>query len=349
MDQETMEAASPPPVATETESPARPGAEPGPAADAQPLDARALVEKMIEAGQNPEPELLEQIAAKGHEAVEPLLAILRSRPREWPEEAPLSHALGLLQVIRDPAAIPELIEIVKAYPDESGEEAADALACYGEGIFDTVLNLAAAPSLRGYPRSHAITAARRGAGANPTLRARLCEVIRSILGDAIERALGERSDTSGACEPPQDDFDMDIYDEISFLVNELASIADPLARDLIQTVLDKDLFDPYTVDAKSIEKVYESGGDPEWTPPDWLADYRESYRQCAAIRTTINELAAELRPSPGQIELPPPAPPRPVMPVTIRNKEQPVGRNDPCWCGSGKKYKKCHLGKDTTT
>jgi hypothetical protein len=23
-----------------------------------------------------------------------------------------------------------------------------------------------------------------------------------------------------------------------------------------------------------------------------------------------------------------------------------LGRNDPCWCGSGKKYKKCHLGKD---
>lgn len=24
-----------------------------------------------------------------------------------------------------------------------------------------------------------------------------------------------------------------------------------------------------------------------------------------------------------------------------------IGRNDPCWCGSGKKYKKCHLSKDT--
>ena len=23
-----------------------------------------------------------------------------------------------------------------------------------------------------------------------------------------------------------------------------------------------------------------------------------------------------------------------------------VGRNDPCWCGSGKKYKKCHLDAD---
>ena len=24
----------------------------------------------------------------------------------------------------------------------------------------------------------------------------------------------------------------------------------------------------------------------------------------------------------------------------------PVGRNDTCWCGSGKKYKRCHLDAD---
>lgn len=23
-----------------------------------------------------------------------------------------------------------------------------------------------------------------------------------------------------------------------------------------------------------------------------------------------------------------------------------LGRNDICWCGSGKKYKRCHLGTD---
>jgi len=23
-----------------------------------------------------------------------------------------------------------------------------------------------------------------------------------------------------------------------------------------------------------------------------------------------------------------------------------LGRNDPCWCGSGKKYKKCHYATD---
>lgn len=29
-----------------------------------------------------------------------------------------------------------------------------------------------------------------------------------------------------------------------------------------------------------------------------------------------------------------------------RPKEVALGRNNLCWCGSGKKYKKCHLPKD---
>ncbi len=31
----------------------------------------------------------------------------------------------------------------------------------------------------------------------------------------------------------------------------------------------------------------------------------------------------------------------------MRTQQRP-GRNDPCWCGSGKKYKKCHLRSDET-
>jgi preprotein translocase subunit SecA len=27
---------------------------------------------------------------------------------------------------------------------------------------------------------------------------------------------------------------------------------------------------------------------------------------------------------------------------TVRRDEPKLGRNDPCWCGSGKKFKKCH-------
>jgi hypothetical protein len=33
-----------------------------------------------------------------------------------------------------------------------------------------------------------------------------------------------------------------------------------------------------------------------------------------------------------------------VSSKTVLNKN--IGRNDPCWCGSGKKYKHCHLRAD---
>ena len=33
-------------------------------------------------------------------------------------------------------------------------------------------------------------------------------------------------------------------------------------------------------------------------------------------------------------------------PVTVRRERAKIGRNDPCWCGSGKKYKKCHMLED---
>jgi preprotein translocase subunit SecA len=34
-------------------------------------------------------------------------------------------------------------------------------------------------------------------------------------------------------------------------------------------------------------------------------------------------------------------PPAPVQQRRVDESET-IGRNDPCWCGSGKKYKKCH-------
>jgi len=30
----------------------------------------------------------------------------------------------------------------------------------------------------------------------------------------------------------------------------------------------------------------------------------------------------------------------------VRRERPKIGRNDPCWCGSGKKYKKCHMAAD---
>ncbi len=33
---------------------------------------------------------------------------------------------------------------------------------------------------------------------------------------------------------------------------------------------------------------------------------------------------------------------------TVRRARPKIGRNDPCWCGSGKKYKKCHMSADAS-
>ena len=36
---------------------------------------------------------------------------------------------------------------------------------------------------------------------------------------------------------------------------------------------------------------------------------------------------------------------KPAAPEQVKREGEKVGRNDPCPCGSGKKYKKCH-GRD---
>ena len=41
-------------------------------------------------------------------------------------------------------------------------------------------------------------------------------------------------------------------------------------------------------------------------------------------------------------EFPAPPPPRAAETQTVRREHPKIGRNDPCFCGSGRKYKRCH-------
>ena len=51
----------------------------------------------------------------------------------------------------------------------------------------------------------------------------------------------------------------------------------------------------------------------------------------------VNNIAEEVQQSINQVEMPELA-----KIVPIRREGEKVGRNDPCPCGSGKKYKQCH-------
>jgi len=62
-------------------------------------------------------------------------------------------------------------------------------------------------------------------------------------------------------------------------------------------------------------------------------------RFVARLDEAVHRLAAQ--PRLEQAVSPPSAPKSPVA-----RKLRKIGRNEPCWCGSGKKYKRCHLDLD---
>ena len=335
------------------------------AADPSSSDPTALVAQMVAAGEWPEPELIEAIARAGESAVEPLIEVLRTNPRGWPEEAPLAFALGLLSVIRSPASIPELIEVIKRYGGDSGQEAAEALGRFGAIAFEPVLEVCRNPEVTGQSRIHACCAAVYTAGDDPSRRARLADVLRPMLADAIDRfrlasrarAAGERSEVDQESDPnpieagsadvreAERENDLDRYGEIFYLVSDLSALADPKARNLIKTAFDEDMVERDFLNEKIVDSRYRQGGDTAQLVPDWLEDYRESYQvhtgrfnRTAIAPSTWEPIHPDRSAEPAELS------PLPVEP--IRNKAPDRGRNDPCWCGSGKKYKKCHLGKD---
>jgi preprotein translocase subunit SecA len=74
---------------------------------------------------------------------------------------------------------------------------------------------------------------------------------------------------------------------------------------------------------------------------------RDVWHETAAVHETAAPVIAEESPAPQQsnvqeIGTQPGQAPSVIEP--IRNREKKVGRNDPCPCGSGKKYKNCHGG-----
>jgi uncharacterized protein YecA (UPF0149 family) len=84
-----------------------------------------------------------------------------------------------------------------------------------------------------------------------------------------------------------------------------------------------------------VDDMYRDVRPPRPLPParQWLDRYRNAFAEHAreqrleAIRLPAEPLAEAHTKKPA-----------------VRRKLP--GRNDPCWCGSGKKYKKCHLYAD---
>jgi preprotein translocase subunit SecA len=103
----------------------------------------------------------------------------------------------------------------------------------------------------------------------------------------------------------------------------------------------------------NVEIEYEADGEPEQAVPDpaeasasnWVGGGGLTYSSGSSTATALGALAgSDAAPAAlGVAEAPEPRE-EPGSNVTQRRVDaiDQIGRNDPCWCGSGKKFKKCH-------
>jgi hypothetical protein len=285
--------------------------------------ARRLVRELIAADEWPEPELLEEILEQEEAAVEPLREIVRQDVHGWPEEAPLCFAIDLLGSLGAVAAIPDLIALFRRYDNETLQSASTTLGVFGAPAIDPLLEVVRDTNLNPYQRTEAATAAILAASADDGLRERVAAVLRELLSDLVARA---------------EDLTGEEMEMASFLVSDLTQLADPQGRALIDAAFEAGIVDTMLLGPDDVDYYYERGRAEVLRPErrDWLEEYEELYQE---------EMDSERE----QITRPPNQERSRGMPPTsypIERTGPQLGRNDPCWCGSGKKYKHCHLGQD---
>jgi preprotein translocase subunit SecA len=95
------------------------------------------------------------------------------------------------------------------------------------------------------------------------------------------------------------------------------------------------------VEGGEVEGAFAANGEAEPTALDYSGGTMEAQPSAleqvaaGALPETTAAPAAAAGPAAGN------GAPEPVETVVKADREK-LGRNDPCWCGSGKKYKKCH-------
>ena len=109
-----------------------------------------------------------------------------------------------------------------------------------------------------------------------------------------------------------------------------------ISQDYVRYVMHVD------VQVRQEEKSAEPPSEVSYTAPadpDGAGEPTTARPAAAAAGSATATAVAEGTAPPAQ---PTPSPTARQQPVT-KSAEEKLGRNDPCWCGSGKKYKNCHL------
>jgi len=283
--------------------------------------ARARVAKLVENWDWPDPAILEDILALGTDAVPAIDELLTPERvaatiEDAQADAIVYYAIKLLGALGDPAAFSILLRLLHQADDEALEVINDALRVMGPAAIPALAQAAGDETMTPFARNMALGAVHDIAGDHPEVRDQALDGLRSILARYVEQA------------EPLTDHQAEVA---SWLIADLSDMADPAARPLIEAAFAQGWVDTCIVRPAHVEQSYEDGPAPPENP---IRPYLEQYREDRREHQEEEEKKAR------RSLLDPPTPPQPVV---LGPK---LGRNDPCWCGSGKKYKKCHLAQD---
>lgn len=273
-------------------------------------DVNDLIDELVAAEDWPAPDLLQAILDHGEAAAAPLIAILDDK-----DSVVHHYAAQLLVSLKAKQAIPAIARLFYLYEFDILELYADVLGAFGADALDAALHLVTDPQLDWYQHAMAAEAAKHAAGDDQALQAKVATVLREQLASLIARA---------------DTLAEDDYETVASVISDLADLADPDARPLIDAAFEAQIVEDSIIDRGDVARIYRRREPAQRGLGDWLAHYRSIYAAHQA------DLKREARRA---------AQPQPRV-VTLSRSAPKPGRNDPCWCGSGKKYKHCHLAQD---
>ncbi len=296
-----------------------------------------LIDELLESGDRAPMELVQAIIDKGEEAVEKLSELITDK-YYWETEdddewwAPI-HAVKILGAMKNEKAIPALLvclDRIEEYFDESSviewieDDLIEAFRQIGPASIKPLMEyIKKNPEKYVYSRAVASNTLVYLASDYKERRAEILEFLHSLLKE------GNKQDT----------------DFLSLLVSHLLDLCDPSSRPIIEEAFKRGIIDESIVGLRDVKKAYKKGP----SIPD-RSDFLKFYTpEAISARQKEWEKIDEEEMELERLELLQQEQHKRLIDEgyeidehgTVRRKAPKIGPNDPCPCGSGKKYKKC--------
>lgn len=274
--------------------------------------AKALVDKLRHLNLDITREFAEEIKSR-KETVPYLLEILDDEKALYdPEDWALFHAMHLLGAMKVYEAVPKVLEMIKEdneliFGDWTENIIPSFFYSMGPLAVDSIIRAIKDNSLDWYPRCYLSTSLVIISRDYPNTREKIVECFREIITDYLNNSRE------------------DVF--ISFIAEDVSSLQDKEIFGLVEKAYEKGLVSDDITDFHYSLNAFETGD---------IKNYEDITRDIMSYFDKENMDYLKRIDNCGNPE---------IKVCFHTSKSKKIGRNDPCICGSGKKYKKCCLGK----